>query len=78
LTKVEQKHAKILREALCHIANRTHGQVRAYCDQKLTEFAKAVSNYCSHPEKSRLYNSYACLDCGKRFPLMETNFEARP
>jgi len=64
--QVEHEHARILREALSHIGNRSRGSMRDYVNSVLTVYGQAVKNYCDHPNQSLLWDQKVCLDCGLR------------
>ncbi len=68
---VAHKHVRILREALAGLANKTRGPVRDHCCTALLAYAQAIKDTCEHPDKAKLYNCFACIDCGQRFPLKE-------
>lgn len=66
---VYQEDARILREALARIHNQFPiPLLRTYVNNQLRRYAKAVGEYCLHPEKADVDQStLACLDCGERF-----------
>lgn len=66
--KVEQAHARILREALARVCNLGSPQIAATAMRGLTEYAKAVKPYCQHPQRAQVRDVKRCLDCGHEVP----------
>lgn len=67
---VQQKHARILREALAKLANprQSPPAICQYINQQLARYAESVKPYCECNERVFIAaeNKEACLDCGQR------------
>lgn len=63
--KVEQKHARILRECLARTHKSVPPNLQFAIVQALSEYAKGVEDYCEHPEVARVaaLGILRCLDC---------------
>jgi len=63
---VKHEDARILREALAHVANYGSMQIKLRALNTLREYGRRVEPYCDHPEVVTLDGVAACLDCGRR------------
>ena len=70
---IEQKDARILREALAKIAALRVPQISPIADNALKRYAAAIAPYCEHVETVTILaeQKRACLDCGARMALLE-------
>lgn len=66
--KFEQKHTRILREALARLAKLGHPAINAVVKEGLQSFAREIKSYCKCVEQAWIPGEgmYGCLDCGKR------------
>ena len=69
---MNQKSAKILREALAHIAKFGDPNSKSKALTALGKYAKAIVEVCEHTDLASVKAATgqtvkACLDCGKRF-----------
>lgn len=72
--KVDQAHARILREAIAKLTKLGNPFVTRICVTALSNYAKGVAPYCECVESVFITteNKTACLDCGKRLGIIES------
>jgi hypothetical protein len=63
---VKQKDARILREAVAHIANHGPNAFKMRALVALKQYALAVKPYCTHSETAKVDNMNVCIDCGHK------------
>jgi hypothetical protein len=65
---VEQRHARVLREALGKVYKMAPLELQRYIHSQLTVYAMSIRPYCNCPEKwhDRDHGEYICVDCGKK------------
>jgi hypothetical protein len=65
---IEQKHARILREALGKVYKSAPLEAQKYIHNQLKHYADSVRPYCNCPERWQdpKKKDFICVDCGKR------------
>jgi len=71
--KVEQKHARILRECLARVHKVSPPHIQLAITKSMSEYAKAICEYCEHVEEVVVDGKFACLDCCERRTEEERN-----